>query len=105
MGNFTFDQDVTKEKLTNKIIVHEYLLSIVDHVGFKEFSSKLQPLHKMVSHNPIIDDIMRIYAIEKEKISNYLEKLENRIAITTYMLTSNQKKGYIVRMVHINFKF
>ena len=95
IGCFTFDQDVSREKLANAIILHEYLLSIVDHVGFKEFSSSLQPLYKMVSSNTIRDDIMRIYAIEKEKISRYLEKLENRIAITIDMWTSNQKKGYI----------
>ena len=79
MGDFTFDQDVSGEKLTHAIILHEYPLSIVDHVRFKEFSSSLQPLNKMVSHNTIRDDIMRIYAIEKEKMSSCLEKLENRI--------------------------
>ena len=89
MGCFTFDQDVSKEKLANAIILHEYPLSIVDHVGFKEFTSSLQPLYKMASRNTIRDDIIRIYAIEKEKMSNYLEKLENIFAITTYMWTSN----------------
>ena len=89
MGGFTFDQDVSREKLANAIILHEYPLSIVDHVGFKEFTSSLQPLYKMVSRNTIRDDIIRIYAIEKEKMSNYLEKLENIFAITTYMWTSN----------------
>ena len=48
-------------------------------MGFNEFASSLQPLYKMVSRNTIRDDIMRIYAIEKEKMSRYLEKLENRI--------------------------
>ena len=36
MGGFTFDQDVFREKLTNAIILHEYPLSIVEQVGFKE---------------------------------------------------------------------
>ena len=69
-------------------------------MGFKEFASSLQPLYKMVSQNTIWDDIMRIYAIEKEKMSSYLKKLENRIAITTAMWTSNQKKGYMAISVH-----
>ena len=41
MGGFTFDQDVSMEKLANAIILYEYPLSIVDHVGFKEFTSSL----------------------------------------------------------------
>ena len=49
----------------------------------------------MVSHNTIKDDIMKIYEVEKGKMSSYLEKLETRIAITTDMWTSNQKKGYM----------
>ena len=40
-GHFTFDQDVSREKLVNAIILHEYPLSIVDHVGSKEFSNSL----------------------------------------------------------------
>ena len=94
MGNFTFDQDLSREKLANAIIPHEYPLSIVEHVGFKEFDTSLQPLYKMgdlqplykmISRNTIRDDIMRIYAIEKDKMINYMEKLEYRITITTYM--------------------
>ena len=100
MGSFTFDQDVSREKLANAIILHEYPLSIVNHVGFREFTSSFQLLHKMVSHNTIRDYITRIYAIEKEKMSSYLEKLENRLVITTNMWTSNQKKGYMAITVH-----
>ena len=33
-------------------------------------------------------------------MSNYMEKLENRIAITTDTWTSNQKKGYMAITVH-----
>ena len=33
-------------------------------------------------------------------MSSYLENLENRIAITTDILTSNQKKGYMAITVH-----
>ena len=76
MGGFTFDQDISREKLVNVIILHEYPLSIVDHMGFKEFSNSLQPLYKMIFDNTIRDDIMRIYAFEKEKMSSYLEILK-----------------------------
>ena len=43
---------------------------------------------------------MKIYEFEKGKMSSYLEKLETRMAITTDMWTSNQKKGYMAITVH-----
>ena len=100
IGGFTFDQNISREKLTHAIILHEYPLSIVDHVDFKDFASSLQPLFKMVSCNTIKDDIMKIYEVEKGKMSSYLEKLETRIAITTDMWTSKQKKGYMAITAH-----
>ena len=100
IGGFTFDQNISREKLACAIILHEYPLSIVDHVAFKDFASSLQPLFKMVSRNTIKDDIMKIYEVEKGKMRSYLEKLETKIAITTYMWTSNQKKGYMAITAH-----
>ena len=100
IGGFTFDQNISREKLARAIILHEYPFSIVDHVTFKDFASSLQPLFKMVSRNTIKDDIMKIYDVEKGKMSSYLEKLETRIAITTYMWTSNQKKGSMAITAH-----
>ncbi|RVW99844.1 putative AC transposase [Vitis vinifera] len=69
-------------------------------IGFRDFASSLQILFKMVSHNTIKDDIMKIFEFEKGKMSSYLEKLETRMAITTDMWTSNQKKGYMAITVH-----
>ncbi|RVW95526.1 putative AC transposase [Vitis vinifera] len=100
IGGFTFDQDISREKLACAIILHEYPLSIVEHAGFRDFASSLQPLFKMVSRNTIKDDIMKIYEFEKGKMSSYLEKLETRMAIITNMWTSNQKKGYKAITVH-----
>ncbi|KAL6322444.1 hypothetical protein AAG906_008099 [Vitis piasezkii] len=88
IGGFTFDQEISREKLARAIILHEYPLSIVDHVGFREFATSLQPLFKM------------IYEVEKDKMISYLEKLQSRVAITTDMWTSNQKKGYMAITVH-----
>ena len=69
-------------------------------MAFKDFSSSLQPLFKMVSRNTIKDDIMKIYKVEKGKMSGYSEKLETKIAITIDMWTSNQKKGYMAITAH-----
>lgn len=46
---YVFYQYTAKKELSNMIIMHGYPLSIVDHVGFKRYSSALQPLFKMVS--------------------------------------------------------
>ncbi|WJZ94265.1 hypothetical protein VitviT2T_013139 [Vitis vinifera] len=100
IGGFTFDQEISREKLARAIILHEYPLSIVDHVGFREFATSLHPLFKMVSRNTIKGDIMKIYEVEKDKMISYLEKLQSRVAITTDMWTSNQKKGYMAITVH-----
>ncbi|RVW95114.1 Zinc finger BED domain-containing protein RICESLEEPER 2 [Vitis vinifera] len=89
-----------REKLARAIILHEYSLSIVDHMGFREFATNLQPLFKMVSRNTIKGDRMKIYEVEKDKMISYLEKLQSRVAITIDMWTSNQKKGYMVIIVH-----
>ncbi|WKA04800.1 hypothetical protein VitviT2T_022805 [Vitis vinifera] len=100
IGGFTFDQEISREKLARAIILHEYPLSIVDHLGFREFATSLQPLFKMDSRNTIKGDIMKIYEVEKDKMISYLEKLQSRVAITTDMWTSNQKKGYMAITVH-----
>ncbi|OMO58912.1 putative Zinc finger, BED-type [Corchorus capsularis] len=99
-GNFTFDQEVSRKELASSIIMHEYPLSMVDHIGFRKFVSSLQPLFKMVSRNTIKDDVLRIYGSEKERMQIVFDKLKSRIAITTDLWTSNQKKGYMSITAH-----
>jgi hypothetical protein len=54
---YVFDQGVARKELALMICVHEYPLSIVDHVGFRRFCAALQPLFKVVSRNTIRKDI------------------------------------------------
>jgi len=96
-----FDQDVSRRELAHAIILHEYPLSIVDHVGFRKFVASLQPLFKMVSRNTIKNDILKIFDNLKSKTSKLLETLPCRIAITTDMWTSNNnKKGFMTITTH-----
>ena len=99
-GNFTFDQEASRRELANAIIMHEYPLSMVEHIGFRRFVSSLQPLFKMVSRNTIKSDILKVYDIEKEKLGNWLSRIPARMAVTTDMWTSNQKKGYMSITAH-----
>jgi hypothetical protein len=51
--NYTFDHEVARRELAAMIVLHEYPLSMVDHVGFRRFVSAPQPLFHMVTRNTI----------------------------------------------------
>ena len=98
---YTFDQDFARRDLAKMIILHEYSLSMVEHIGFKQFCLSLQPMFKMVSRNTIKSDIVKIYNYEKVKTMKMIEKNKSKIAFTTDMWTSsNQKRGYMVVTAH-----
>ena len=82
---YNFDQNVSRNELTHMIILHEYPLSIVDHIGFRKYSTSLQSLFKMVSRNTIKKDILSIYEKEREKSKHEIDKNQGRISITTDM--------------------
>ncbi|XP_074557014.1 zinc finger BED domain-containing protein RICESLEEPER 2-like [Curcuma longa] len=83
------------------IILHEYPLSMVDHVGFRRYSYALQPIFKVVSQNTIKNDIMKIFEYERNKTMKLLDSNASRIALTTDMWTSsNQKRGFMTITSH-----
>ncbi|KAK3039753.1 hypothetical protein RJ639_027410 [Escallonia herrerae] len=101
LGNYTFDQEFARRELGSMIILHEYPLSIVDHVGFRRYSSALQPLFKVPTRNTIKNDIIKIYDHERVKTMKLLEGIKSRVAITTNLWTSgNQKKGFMAVTSH-----
>ncbi|CAN0858574.1 Zinc finger BED domain-containing protein DAYSLEEPER [Linum grandiflorum] len=66
--------------------MHEYPLSMVDHLYFKRFVCSLQSMFS---------------EIERTKIHRLIDGNRGRIAITTDMWTaSNQKKGYMAVTTH-----
>jgi predicted lactoylglutathione lyase len=96
-GTYTFNQDFSKTELAKMIILHEYPIMMVNHVGFRSSIHSLQPLSKIPSRNNMKNDIMKLYENERTKQMNSLGKNKSRIAITTDMWTSsNQNKGYMV---------
>ena len=98
---YNFDQNVSRNELTHMIILHEYPLSIVDHIGFRKYSTSLQPLFKMVSRNTIKKEILSIYEKEREKSKHEIDKNQGRISITTDMWTSqNKKRGFMAVITH-----
>ncbi|KAL0402085.1 UNVERIFIED_CONTAM: putative AC transposase [Sesamum latifolium] len=83
------------------VILHDYPLSVVDHIGFRRYSTCLQPCFNMISRNTLKGDVLRIYKDERTKYYNFLEKLTCLIAVTTDIWTSsNNNKGFIAVTVH-----
>ena len=86
-----------RNNLARMIILHEYPLSIVDHIRFREFVASLQPLFKLVSRNTLKSDILKIYDNEREKALKMMDKNGSRMTITIDMWTSsNKKRGFMV---------
>jgi hypothetical protein len=98
---YVFDQEVARKELALMTIIHEYPLSMVDHVGFRKFCAALQPLFKVVSRNTLRKDILDMYELQKQSMLKYFRKLSSRVAITTDLWTANhQKKGYMAVTAH-----
>ncbi|KAK3043680.1 hypothetical protein RJ639_000096 [Escallonia herrerae] len=101
LGNYTIDQVFARRELGNMIILHEYPLSIVDHMGFRRYSSALQPLFKIPTRNTVKSDIINIYEHEKKRVMKLLEGIKSRVAVTSDLLTfGNQKKGFMAVTGH-----
>ncbi|XP_023912434.1 zinc finger BED domain-containing protein RICESLEEPER 3-like [Quercus suber] len=71
---YNFDQNVSRNELARMIILHEYPLSIVDHIGFRKYSTSLQPLFRIVSRNTIKKDILSIYEKVRDKSKHEIDK-------------------------------
>ncbi|WOL04645.1 hypothetical protein Cni_G13367 [Canna indica] len=101
VGNYSFDQETVRQSLAKMIILHEYPISIVEHIGFKQFCNAMQPLFKVISRNTVKSDILKIYDGERSKIMRLLSKNQSRVSITTDMWTSsNENKGYMAVTTH-----
>jgi len=99
--NYMFDQDVARKAFYTMITLHEYPLSIVDHLGFRQFVSASQPLFKIGTRNTIRKGILNCYDVEKRKARMFLQKLSCRVAITTDLWTvDNQKRRYMAVTGH-----
>ncbi|KMS99639.1 hypothetical protein BVRB_1g022080 [Beta vulgaris subsp. vulgaris] len=62
--NTNFSQEISRKELANMVIVHEYPLAMVDHIGFRRFVNSLNPSFKIISRNTlrIAKDILAVPA-------------------------------------------
>ncbi|XP_038679444.1 zinc finger BED domain-containing protein RICESLEEPER 2-like [Tripterygium wilfordii] len=101
VGNYSFDENASRRDLAHMIMLHEYPISMVEHVGFRRFSTGLQPLFKVPSRSTERSDLFKVYDLEKKNCVKILENNSSRIALTSDMWTSsNQKKGYMAITAH-----
>ena len=101
LNAYQFDQNKVRNNLVCMVILYEYPLLIVDHIGFREFVNSLQPLFKFISINTLKSDILKIYDNKREKALKITDKNRSRMTITTDMWTSsNKKRGFMVITAH-----
>ena len=101
LNAYQFDQVKVRNKLSRMVMLHEYPISIVDHIGFREFVASLQSLFKLVSRNTLKSDILKIYDNEREKALKMTDKNGSRMTITIDMWTSsNKKRGFMIITAH-----
>lgn len=99
--NHNFDQEVTRKELALMVVMHEYPLNMVEHIGFKRYTSSLNPSFKLISRPTLRSDIIKMFESEKVNLRQLFEKHDGRIAITTDMWTAGpQKKGYMAVTAH-----
>uniref|UniRef100_A0A803L1L1 Transposase n=1 Tax=Chenopodium quinoa TaxID=63459 RepID=A0A803L1L1_CHEQI len=96
LAPYEFHQEDGRRDLAEMIILHEYPISMVEHIGFRKYSKTLQPGFKVSSRNTTRKDIMKRYELEKDNVATLLRKAKGKIALTTDMWTAdNQRKGYM----------
>lgn len=78
-----FNHDSSRKELINMVVMHEYPLSIVDHIGFRRFIHSLNRSFKIISRNTLKSDILKRYNEDKKSLKALLAHNGSRISITT----------------------
>lgn len=79
---------------------------MVENQEFQHYMNVCQPLIKIVSRNISKSGMIKIYDTEIGKIVVKLEKLNGKIALTTYVWTANhQRKGFIAHDAYVDISW
>ncbi|OMO60857.1 putative Zinc finger, BED-type [Corchorus olitorius] len=100
IANSSLDQRRSQFDLARMIILHNYPLDMVEHVGFKVFVRNLQPLFELVTYNKVEADCMEIYVKEKQKVYEILDKLPGKISVSADMWTGLDDAAYLSLTAH-----
>ncbi|XP_022989180.1 zinc finger BED domain-containing protein RICESLEEPER 1-like isoform X1 [Cucurbita maxima] len=100
--SYNFDQRRSCFDLARMIILHGYPLAMVEHVGFRVFVKNLHPLFELVTCNKVETDCLEIYAKEKQKVNELLDKLPGKVSLSADMWTASdhQESAYLCLTAH-----
>ncbi|KAJ1391937.1 Zinc finger, BED-type [Sesbania bispinosa] len=85
----SYDPDNARKELGCAIIMHDYPLSIVEHISFRKYSAALQPVFQVPCRNTIKKEILKVYEFEKSAVSKMLDTNDGKVAITSDMWTAS----------------
>ncbi|XP_038682448.1 zinc finger BED domain-containing protein RICESLEEPER 1-like [Tripterygium wilfordii] len=95
IANNNLDQRRSRYDLARMIILHGYPLAMVEDVGFRVFVKNLQPSFELVSLNRVEADCMEIFAKEKQKVYEVLDKLPGKISIAADVWAALDNAEYL----------
>ncbi|XXG50881.1 hypothetical protein AAC387_Pa02g4780 [Persea americana] len=76
------DQEKFREMVAKAVIRHGYPFEFVEHEGFRDLCSFLNPDAKPISRNDAEADILKMYKKHKEKLHHLLQSVSSRICLT-----------------------
>ncbi|KAJ1395643.1 Zinc finger, RING-type [Sesbania bispinosa] len=92
----TYDPENSKKELASAIVLHEYPLSIVDHLGFRRYSAALQLfLLKTLPRREF-----KVYDFERSIAMKLFDNNEGRVAITSNMRKLHPTPTHPIAMLH-----
>ncbi|XP_071703230.1 zinc finger BED domain-containing protein RICESLEEPER 2-like [Rutidosis leptorrhynchoides] len=98
--NGQFDNKRSRFDLARMIILHGYPLAMVEHVGFKIFIRKLQPLFELATLNDVIADCNEIYIKEKQKVCELFDNLPGKISLSVDTWDAKGDDKYLCLTAH-----
>lgn len=97
-GNFDYRR--SRFDLARMIILHGYPLAMVEHVGFKIFVRKLQPLFELATLDGVVADCKEIYLKEKQKVCEMLDNLPGKISLSLDTWAAKGDAKYLCLTAH-----
>ncbi|CAM8948829.1 unnamed protein product [Rhodiola kirilowii] len=94
------DEERSRLDLAYMIIMHNYPLSMTEHLGFSKFVKNLQPLFQPVPSRDIEVLCTEIYLKEKQKVYELMQRLHGRISIAVDMWAYPETAGYLCLTAH-----
>ncbi|KNA20951.1 hypothetical protein SOVF_047630 [Spinacia oleracea] len=93
INQLTFFPMGVRRDLAKAIILHDYPLSMVDHMGFRELFNSV---YSLVSQNTLKNDISKIHEFNRGISMRLFNETKSRIAITVdKWISCDQTKRYI----------